>query len=108
MHHQQDAALCVSRFHARGRVLGRPVRRVRVAQGRDLESQVRRAVDTVGDFGVDRLRADQLPRALLVATDSAPTAVSRLVTRLSCTRTPAITWLARRIGAGVPLRVQER
>lgn len=55
-------------------------------------AQVRRAVETVGDFGVERLRTDQLPRALLVATDSAPSAASRLITRLSCTRTPALTW----------------
>ncbi|MGI8679440.1 MAG: SIS domain-containing protein [Jatrophihabitans sp.] len=55
-------------------------------------AQIRRAVETVGDFGVNRLRDPELPRALLVATDSAPSAVSRLVTRLSCTRTPAITW----------------
>lgn len=55
-------------------------------------AQVRRAVETVADFGVEELRDTQLPRALLVATDSAPSAVSRLVTRLSCTRTPAITW----------------
>jgi len=55
-------------------------------------AQVRRAVDTVGDFGVERLRGEDLPRALLVATDSAPSAASRLVTRLSCTRTPALAW----------------
>src|SRR4051794_10758620 len=55
-------------------------------------AQVRRAVETLGDFGVERLRSDELPRAMLVATDSAPSAASRLVTRLSCTRTPALTW----------------
>lgn len=55
-------------------------------------AQIRRAVETVGDFGVEQLRDTQPPRALLVATDSAPSAVSRLITRLSCTRTPAITW----------------
>lgn len=55
-------------------------------------AQVRRAVETVGDFGVERLRTDELPRAMLVATDSAPSAASRLITRLSCTRTPALTW----------------
>jgi hypothetical protein len=55
-------------------------------------AQVRRAVDTIGDFGIERLRGDEMPRALLVATDSAPSAVSRLVTRVSCTRTPALTW----------------
>ncbi len=55
-------------------------------------AQVRRAVETVGDFGVERLRGAQLPRAMLVATDSAPSSGSRLITRLSCTRTPALTW----------------
>lgn len=55
-------------------------------------AQVRHAIETIGDFGVERLRDAELPRALLVATDSAPSAASRLVTRLSCTRTPAITW----------------
>ncbi|HEV7207035.1 MAG TPA: hypothetical protein VGN18_20705 [Jatrophihabitans sp.] len=55
-------------------------------------AQVRRAVDTLGDFGIERLRGGQMPRALLVATDSAPSAASRLVTRLSCTRTPALAW----------------
>jgi len=55
-------------------------------------AQVRRAVETVGDFGIERLRGGELPRALLVATDAAPSAASRLITRLSCTRTPALTW----------------
>ena len=55
-------------------------------------AQVRRAVETVGDFGIERLRGADLPRAMLVATDSAPSAGSRLITRLSCTRTPALTW----------------
>uniref|UniRef100_UPI0035C9C8C2 mannose-6-phosphate isomerase n=1 Tax=uncultured Jatrophihabitans sp. TaxID=1610747 RepID=UPI0035C9C8C2 len=55
-------------------------------------AQVRRALDTAGDFGVHTMRGDDLPRALLVATDSAPSAGSRLITRLSCARTPAITW----------------
>jgi glucose/mannose-6-phosphate isomerase len=55
-------------------------------------AQVRRAVDTVADFGIEGLRGGELPRALLVATDSAPSSASRLITRLSCTRTPALTW----------------
>jgi hypothetical protein len=55
-------------------------------------AQVRRAVETVGDFGIEALRGSDLPRAMLVATDSAPSAGSRLITRLSCTRTPALTW----------------
>lgn len=55
-------------------------------------AQVRRAIETVGDFGIEQLRGADMPRALLVATDSAPSAASRLITRLSCTRTPALTW----------------
>jgi hypothetical protein len=55
-------------------------------------AQVRRAVETVADFGIERLRGSEMPRAMLVATDSAPSAASRLITRLSCTRTPALTW----------------
>src|SRR5919197_3237250 len=55
-------------------------------------AQVRRAVETVADFGIERLRGTEMPRALLVATDSAPSSASRLITRLSCTRTPALTW----------------
>src|SRR3954454_9963045 len=55
-------------------------------------AQVRRAVDTVADFGIEGLRGGELPRALLVATDSAPSSASRLITRLSCTRMPALTW----------------
>jgi glucose/mannose-6-phosphate isomerase len=55
-------------------------------------AQVRRAVETVGDFGIERLRTTDMPRAMLVATDSAPSSGSRLITRLSCTRTPALTW----------------
>ncbi|GAB2488026.1 SIS domain-containing protein [Jatrophihabitans fulvus] len=54
-------------------------------------AQVRRAVETEGDFGVDRLADAGPPRALLVATDGAPGA-SRLITRLACTRAPAMTW----------------
>jgi glucose/mannose-6-phosphate isomerase len=55
-------------------------------------AQVRRAVETVGDFGIEQLRGTEMPRAMLVATDSAPSSASRLITRLSCTRTPALTW----------------
>jgi glucose/mannose-6-phosphate isomerase len=55
-------------------------------------AQVRRAVETVGDFGIEQLRGAEMPRAMLVATDSAPSAASRLITRLSCTRTPALPW----------------
>jgi len=55
-------------------------------------AQVRRAAETAADFGVAALRADDLPRALLVATDSAPSAASRVITRISCTAAPALAW----------------
>jgi hypothetical protein len=55
-------------------------------------AQVRRAVELIGDFGVESLRTGQLPRALLVATDVAPSIATRLVVRLSCTVTPAMAW----------------
>ena len=55
-------------------------------------AQVRRAVETAGEFGVDSLRGGELPRALLVATDCTPSAGSRLIARLSSARTPALTW----------------
>jgi glucose/mannose-6-phosphate isomerase len=55
-------------------------------------AQVRRAVETIGDFDIEEFRGAEMPRALLVATDSAPSSASRLITRLSCTRTPALTW----------------
>lgn len=54
-------------------------------------AQVRRAIDTYDDFGVERLRGD-LPRALLVATDAPPSVTVRVVTRLSCESTPALAW----------------
>jgi len=55
-------------------------------------AQVRRAVETVADFGIESLRGGEMPRAMLVVTDSAPSSAARLITRLSCTRTPALTW----------------
>jgi glucose/mannose-6-phosphate isomerase len=54
-------------------------------------AQVRRAVDMLDEFGVQRL-AGEVPRALLVATDAPPSAALRLVTRLSCEATPALAW----------------
>ncbi|TAM93066.1 MAG: hypothetical protein EPN43_01370 [Jatrophihabitans sp.] len=55
-------------------------------------SQVRRAVETVGEFGLEALRSDTPPRALLVATDAPPSVTVRVVTRLSCEATPALAW----------------
>ncbi|MCW2644406.1 MAG: hypothetical protein QOF87_2619 [Pseudonocardiales bacterium] len=54
-------------------------------------AQVRRAMDTASDFGVERLRGD-VPRALLVATDAPPSASARVLIRLSCAVTPAVPW----------------
>jgi len=54
-------------------------------------AQVRRAMDTAADFGVERLRGE-LPRALLVATDAPPSGAVRVITRLSAPVTPALAW----------------
>jgi glucose/mannose-6-phosphate isomerase len=54
-------------------------------------AQVRHAVDTAPDFGVERLRGD-VPRALLIATDAPPSAAVRVLTRLSCAVAPAMPW----------------
>lgn len=55
-------------------------------------AQVRHAVETADEFGLDRLRGDELPRALLIATDAPPSVTVRVVTRLSCEATPALAW----------------
>ncbi len=55
-------------------------------------AQVRRAVETAGEFGVEALRGGELPRAMLVATDCTPSVGARVITRLSSPRTPAIAW----------------
>lgn len=55
-------------------------------------AQVRRAVETVDEFGLDRLRSGELPRALLIATDAPPSVTVRVVTRLSCEAAPALAW----------------
>lgn len=54
-------------------------------------AQVRRAIDTAPDFGVERLRGE-LPRALLIATDAPPSAAARVIVRLSSAITPALPW----------------
>jgi hypothetical protein len=55
-------------------------------------SQVRHAVETADEFGLDRLRGGELPRSLLIATDAPPSVTVRVVTRLSCEATPALAW----------------
>ena len=54
-------------------------------------AQVRRAVETRADFGVEALR-DAEPRALLVATDAPPSSAQRLIGRLSCDTVPTVSW----------------
>ncbi len=54
-------------------------------------AQVRRAVGLYDEFGLERLGGDT-PRSILIATDAPPVTVSRLVTRLACESTPALTW----------------
>ncbi|MGH8862083.1 MAG: SIS domain-containing protein, partial [Jatrophihabitantaceae bacterium] len=54
-------------------------------------AQVRRAVELADDFGVTAL-AGETPRAVLVATDTPPAAVLRVVTRLCCEVAPALAW----------------
>ena len=54
-------------------------------------AQVRRAIESADEFGLDRLRGE-LPRALLIATDAPPSVTVRVVTRLSCEQTPALAW----------------
>jgi hypothetical protein len=54
--------------------------------------QVRHAVETADEFGLDRLRGGELPRSLLIATDAPPSVTVRVVTRLSCEATPALAW----------------
>jgi glucose/mannose-6-phosphate isomerase len=54
-------------------------------------AQVRHALGTSDGFDLDRLRGEP-PRSLLVATDGPPSAVARLLTRLSSDRAPALTW----------------
>lgn len=54
-------------------------------------AQVRRAVETSAEFDLDRLRGET-PRSLLVASDGPPSAIARLLTRLSSDRAPALTW----------------
>lgn len=53
-------------------------------------AQVRRAVETVADFGVERLRADTAPRALLVATDLP--CGDALLTQCARTATASLAW----------------
>jgi hypothetical protein len=55
-------------------------------------AQVRNAVERVAEFGLDRLRGGDLPRALLIATDAPPSVTVRVVTRLSCEAAPALAW----------------
>jgi glucose/mannose-6-phosphate isomerase len=55
-------------------------------------AQVRRAGDTSGEFDISRLDLGDLPRSVLVATDSSARGAARVLTRLATPATPAVTW----------------
>lgn len=55
-------------------------------------AQVRRAVEVSEEFDVSRLRAADVPRALLVAADSPAKGAGRLLVRLATPATPAVMW----------------
>ncbi|HEX8094304.1 SIS domain-containing protein [Jatrophihabitans sp.] len=55
-------------------------------------AQVRRAVETTGEFGVDRLRGSTAPRAVLVAPDAAAPYLSSLLDALASGDAPVIDW----------------
>ena len=55
-------------------------------------AQVRRAIETVDEFGVDRLRGSTAPRAVLVAADAAAPYLSSLLAALASADAPVIDW----------------
>jgi glucose/mannose-6-phosphate isomerase len=55
-------------------------------------AQVRRAVDTAAEFGVDRLRSDVRPRAVLVAPDAHAPYLSSLLGALAADEAPVLDW----------------
>ena len=55
-------------------------------------AQVRRATQLTGEFGVERLRADSAPRALLVATDANAQCLPDLLAALASSAAPVLDW----------------
>jgi hypothetical protein len=55
-------------------------------------AQVRRGIETVEEFGVDRLRGSTPPRAVLVAADSAAPYLSSLLEALASADAPVLDW----------------
>ena len=55
-------------------------------------AQLRRAVDTIGEFDVARLQGADPPRAVLIATDSPAKGAGRVLTRLATPVTPTVMW----------------
>lgn len=55
-------------------------------------AQVRRAVETAGEFGVERLRSDVRPRAVLVAPDAHAPYLSSLLAALAADEAPVLDW----------------
>ncbi len=55
-------------------------------------AQVRRSVETFGEFGLERLRDTSTPRAVLVAADAAAPYLSNLLAALASANAPVIDW----------------
>lgn len=55
-------------------------------------AQVRRSVAVAGEFGVDRLRGSQPPRAVLVAADATAPYLAELLSVLAAAGAPVIDW----------------
>ena len=55
-------------------------------------AQVRRSVETFGEFGLERLRDTTTPRAVLVAADAAAPYLSNLLAALASANAPVIDW----------------
>lgn len=55
-------------------------------------AQVRQAVERAPDAGFDRLRADDPPRSLLIATDASASGAARVLARLAGPAAPAVVW----------------
>ncbi|MBV9821075.1 MAG: mannose-6-phosphate isomerase [Actinobacteria bacterium] len=55
-------------------------------------AQVRRSAETAGEFGLDRLRDSNTPRAVLVAADSAAPYLSNLLAALASANAPVVDW----------------
>jgi glucose/mannose-6-phosphate isomerase len=55
-------------------------------------AQVRRSLGSIADFGVDQLRGQDRPRAVLVAPDAHAPYLSSLLSALACGEAPVLDW----------------